>query len=266
MGRDQNQGHRGGDEEIRVTAREMRDQGPGRDAERVSASEPAPAAWGAVRPAASTVRRPEPTETIALTDDRVRWGPIWAGLLTALTALLLLSLLGVAIGLSTVDAGTAAARGTLPPDAGRNSAIWGAIAGLIAFFLGGWVAGKVAGVFDRQWGALNGALVFLLAVPVTLLLAGFGLGGILGTLGSFASALNVDLGAVQQAAQGATNQAQQAGQQLLPGDVERAAAGMRNGAWGALLGALLGLAASALGGALGTRQAVPAMRTPATTR
>ena len=103
--------------------------------------------------------------------DRVHWGPIVAGLLTGLTALLLLSLLGLAIGLTTVNAGTAAAQGGPPADAGRNSAIWAAIAGVLSFLLGGYVAGRTAALFNRGWGALNGALVFMLAVPLILWLA-----------------------------------------------------------------------------------------------
>src|SRR5215208_4525525 len=39
------------------------------------------------------------SEASNLARDRVRWGPILAGLCTALTSLLLLSLLGLAIGL-----------------------------------------------------------------------------------------------------------------------------------------------------------------------
>src|SRR5918994_561219 len=131
-------------------------------------------------------------EALNFTRDRVRWGPIVAGLATALTSLLMLSLLGLAIGLTVVNAGDAAAQGGAPNGLGRNSAIWGAISGLIAFFLGGWMAGRSAAVFDRGWGALNGALVFLVAVPITLWLASMGLGAIMGTLGNFASSLNAD--------------------------------------------------------------------------
>ena len=195
-------------------------------------------------------------EALNLTRDRVRWGPIVAGFLTALTSLLLLSLLGLAIGLTAVNAGDAAAQGAAPADAGRNSAIWGAISGILSFLLGGYVAGKTAAVFDRGWGALNGALVFLLGVPFTLWLASQGLGAVLGTLGSFASGLNADPGQVQNAAQNAAGQAQQAAANVQPVDVARAAERARNGAWGALAGALLGLGASALGGFLGTRRAV----------
>ena len=186
--------------------------------------------------------------------DRVRWGPIVAGLCTALTSLLILSLLGLAFGLTVVNAGTAAAQGGAPEGLGRNSAIWGALSGLIAFFLGGWVSGRSAAVFGRGWGALNGALVFLVAVPVILWLASMGLGTVLGTLGTFAGSLNADPGTAQQAAQGATDQARQAAQNVQPLDVARAAETARNTAWGTLLGMALGLGASALGGMLGTRR------------
>lgn len=188
--------------------------------------------------------------------DRVRWGPIVAGLLTALTSLLLLSLLGAAIGLTTVNAGTAAAQGGPPPGLGTNSAIWGAVSAILSFLLGGYVAGRTAGVFDRGWGALNGALVFMLAVPLILWLASQGLGAVLGALGNVGS-LRPDV------AQGAADQARSAAANANPVDVARAAEAARNTAWGTLLGSLLGLGSSALGGWLGTRQPAAARPTGA---
>jgi hypothetical protein len=199
-------------------------------------------------------------EAYNLGRDRVRFGPIVAGLLTALTTLLLLGLLGVAIGLTAVNAGDAAARG----GTGLFSAIWGALTGLVAFGLGGYVAGRTAAVFDRRWGALNGALVFMLGVPLTLWLAGQGLGFATGALGDFVGALNVSPGQVQGAAQGAAAQAQGAAAQVRPVDVARAAEGARNASWGTLLGSLLALGSSALGGWWGTRRELE-VETPATT-
>jgi hypothetical protein len=186
--------------------------------------------------------------------DRVRWGPIVAGFLTALTSLLILNLLGLAVGLTTVNAGNAAIQGGPPADLGRNSAIWGAISGIISFLLGGFVAGRTAAVFDRRWGALNGALVFLLGVPVTLWLAGQGLGFVVGTLGNLAPMLNLDPGTAQNASQNAAGQAQQAAQNVQPIDVARAAERARNTAWAALAATVFGLGAGALGGWLGTRR------------
>ena len=202
-------------------------------------------------------------ESYNLNQDRVRWGPIIAGLLTALTTLLLLGLLGLAIGLTTVNAGSAAAQGGPPPAAGTAAAIWGAVTALVAFFLGGWVAGRTAAVFDRRWGAWNGALVFMVAVPVTTWLAGQGLGFLAGTLGNFAGALNIDASALANQAQQAANQVQQAVRTTQPSDVGQAAAGARYAAWGTLLGLLVGLFAAALGGALGTRREISLERATA---
>jgi hypothetical protein len=203
-------------------------------------------------------------EAYNLGRDRVRFGPIVAGLLTALTSLLLLGLLGVAVGLTAVNAGDAAARGDAGAGTGLFSALWGALTGLLAFGLGGYVAGRTAAVFDRRWGALNGALVFMLGVPLTLWLAGQGLGFATGALGDFVGALNVDPGQAQGAAQGAAGQVQGAAQQVRPVDVARAAENARNAAWGTLLGSLLALGASGLGGWLGTRRELE-VELPATT-
>lgn len=186
-------------------------------------------------------------EALGFQRDQVRWGPIFAGVMTALTSLLLLSLLGVAVGLTAVNAGAAAAQGTPPPDAGRNAALWGAMAGVFAFLTGGYVAGRTAAVFDRKWGALNGAMVFVVGVPLILWLAGQGLGAVLGSLGGFAGALNVDPGQVQNAANQAANQ-------TAPIDVARAASQAKTSVWMALVGALLWLGAGAIGGLMGTRR------------
>ncbi|HEX2036189.1 MAG TPA: hypothetical protein VHS99_18565 [Chloroflexota bacterium] len=200
-------------------------------------------------------------EAYNLGRDRVRFGPIVAGLLTALTTMLLMGLLGLALGLTAVNAGEAAARGDAGAGTGTFGAIWGALTGLVAFLLGGYVAGRTAAVFDRRWGALNGALVFMLGVPLTLWLAGQGLGFAAGALGDFAGALNVDASQTQ----GAAAQAQGAAAQVRPVDVARVAEGARNAAWGALLGAILALGASALGGWLGTRRELDVERPMTTT-
>jgi hypothetical protein len=123
------------------------------------------------------------------------------------------------------------------------------------------VAGRTAAVFDRRWGAWNGALVFIVAVPVTLWLAGQGLGALLGTLGEFAGALNLNLGQLSSSAQDTANQAQQAARSAQPVDVARAAAAARNAAWATLIGLLVGLGAGALGGALGIRRELAMHRT-----
>jgi len=177
-----------------------------------------------------------------LADWRIHWGPVVAGLLTAITAMTLLSLLGAAIGLTAFSAGAAAVQGAPPADAVRNAAVWGGISALLSFLLGGYVASRVAGLLDRRWGAWHGALVFMLAVPVLFWLAGQGLGGVVGGLSGYAATFNPGYLA---------DPARAAAPGVNPSDILRAAAAARDAAWGAFLGALLGLGSGAIGGYLG---------------
>jgi len=175
-----------------------------------------------------------------LTHDRVRWGPIVAGFFVAITALIMLGLLGLGVGLTGLNSGFSAAQGTPPPQTGTNAAIWGAISAIIAFLIGGYVAGRTSAVFSRGWGALNGALVFFLAIPVMLWLAGQGFGAVLGTL--------TQIGQVPGQISGSVT--------VTPNAIAGAAETARNGAWWALIAMVVGLIASAIGGAIGTREFV----------
>ena len=195
-------------------------------------------------------------ESYALDHDRVRWPAVFAGLLTALTMLITLGVLGLAVGLTSVDAGNAVAQRGVPSGLGLGSGLWAGLSAILAFLLGGWVAGRTAAVFGKGWGALNGMLVFLLAVPLLLWLAGSGIGALLGSLGGFAQSLNINPQQAQGAAQNAAGQAQQAAQQVTPEQAAEAARNARNAAWSTLLGLGLGTGAATLGGLLGTRSQV----------
>lgn len=173
--------------------------------------------------------------------DRVRWGPIFAGAFTALSTLLILSLLGLAIGLTSINPNAAAVQG-LPEGSAATAGIWAGLSALIAFFLGGYVAGGTAAIFSRPWGALNGALVFLFAVPLTLWLAGQGLGAIVGGVGGFAADF---LGPINPNNVNVT-----------PGQVAQTTANVRDAAWNTFLALSLGLLAATAGGALGVRRNV----------
>jgi len=184
--------------------------------------------------------------------DRVYWGPIIAGFLVALTTMALLSVLGLAIGITSLNAGQAATQGVPVNEAGMNSVLWAAFSGIVAFLLGGLVAARTAATYDRGWGMLNGTMVFMLTLPFTLWLATVGMGAIVGGLGGFAGGLAAGYG--PQAADAARQVAPNVPSPVdVTGAATRAAEGLRNGAWGALLGGILGLIASGLGGFLGTR-------------
>ncbi|MCZ2837349.1 permease [Modestobacter sp. VKM Ac-2985] len=157
--------------------------------------------------------------------DRVRWGPVWAGLIVAVPTFLLLELATFALGWWDVGGG------------GSNEANWiSGVVGLIAFFLGGLTAGASAlwrGISD---GLLHGILVWALGVVTIVFLTLFGGGALFGSLANVIT----QVGSFSQA--------------NLP-DVQAASAleTVRSGASWAVLGLGLSIAASALGGVLGAK-------------
>ncbi len=84
-------------------------------------------------------------------------GAVVAGMVIAVAAQLVLSLIGAGIGLSTIDP----LRYNGTPDAstfGIGAAIWWAITSILALFAGGWVAGHLAGSPEKTDGMLHGML------------------------------------------------------------------------------------------------------------
>lgn len=180
----------------------------------------------------------EMPKAYGVNEDRVHWGPVWAGFFTATTTMIMLGLLGVAIGL-TVSEDPAWARGD-PRTGTTGAAIWGGVSGVVSFFVGGWVAAKMAAIFSRGWGAWNGALVFMLSLPITLVLASSGLGSLFGAVGQLAPALNIYPGAI-------------AAQDL---SMRALRSALASTAWWSLAGLVVALAAAAVGGAIGTRRRI----------
>ena len=96
---------------------------------------------------------------------RISWGAIFAGAFVTMAVFLTLQLLGAGIGASAIDltgTGTPVARSL-----GIGAAIWWFIMGLIALFIGGWVAGRLGwrpAKIDRALARTDG-LVGLLRRP-----------------------------------------------------------------------------------------------------
>jgi hypothetical protein len=167
--------------------------------------------------------------------DRVRWGPILAGIVTALTTLVVLTVLGVGLGLSAFEPGADGATTSL----GTAAGIWGAATALAAFLIGGFVAGGTAGVRVPGSGALNGFLMGAAAIALTLWLVGSGIGNVLGVA---AANLN-DLSSVNVTITGA--------------EAQDAFATAEESAWWTLLGLGAALFAAAVGGWLGELSRTP---------
>src|SRR3954454_13719078 len=184
------------------------------------------------RPSWSTDRE---ASALLAARDSVRWGPIVAGLVTALTTFLLLSLLAVGIGLTAADP---ASGSTDTQTLGIGSAITGAIIGLVSFFIGGLVAARTAAAVGRPAGALNGFLVWALGVIVILALGALGLSSILGAAGNIIGQTGVpDVNAPSV-------------------DPAAAATTLRNSALGAFISLAIPALAATLGGAVGVASEV----------
>lgn len=201
--------------------------------------------------------------------DRVRWGSIIAGLFAALSTLAILTVLGVAVAGSAYDPGDSAR------NFGIGAGVWGAVSALVAFFVGGWLAARSAALRDRDTGLLNGAMVWVVAIPLMLYMLMGGIGSLFKTAGAAVATgtqaastaavsasnrmSNEELQDQAQTAsakiQSTTQQAQQKVQEITrPENQEKAAHATAKGAWGTLVSLLLGLAAAAVGGMVGSRE------------
>ncbi|NJQ98261.1 MAG: hypothetical protein HC784_12975, partial [Hydrococcus sp. CSU_1_8] len=123
-----------------------------------------------------------PVVEVAEYHDRVRWGPILAGLVVALSSQLILSSLGAAIGLSGL-AGSGAPRSNAE-DVGLGIGIWSIISLLISLFIGGWVTARACGPMNRSTGLLNGAILWATTLAISAWLLASGVTGAFGILAS----------------------------------------------------------------------------------
>jgi hypothetical protein len=105
--------------------------------------------------------------------SRVSWGAIAAGAMVALTIYIVLTILGVALGIELAVRGSAA-------DLGAGTAVYSIVALLLAMFFGGWATSRLA-VGESKieavlyglilWGVLFTGMVWLLASGIR---TGFG--------------------------------------------------------------------------------------------
>lgn len=126
----------------------------------------------------------EDAHTIMVT--KVSWGAIFAGVVVALVVQVLLTVLGLGIGVATLDPGAAdnPAASTFSIVAG----IWYVVSGIIAAFAGGYVAARMSGRPDPTTGAFHGLTTWAFTTLVVLYLLTTAVGTIVG--GAFAGLSN----------------------------------------------------------------------------
>ena len=170
--------------------------------------------------------------------NRVQFGPIVAGILTAIASMLVLTVLGLAIGASALE----------PREVGETvgtaATIWGIASAIISFFLGGWVAAKTAAVAGVGSGMINGFIVGAGILALVLWLVGSGLGAAIGLIGN-------NVGEIANIVQDAGVPTAETGQAAAEAEAPNSFETVRDSAWGTLAGLLLPLVAGAIGGAVG---------------
>jgi hypothetical protein len=96
---------------------------------------------------------------------RLRWSAVFAGAICSIGFWILLQLIGVGIGLASVDVDEVQSlRG-----AGVGTTVWSLISPLIAMFFGGIIAGKLSQTYDRKVAGAHGLVMWAMTAIVGLL-------------------------------------------------------------------------------------------------
>jgi len=133
--------------------------------------------------------------------NRVSWGAVFAGVVAALVVQLLLNVLGLGIGASSLDA---ANTGDNPSASGfsTTAGIWWTISGIVASLIGGIVAGRLCGTSDDNTARWHGFVSWATATLIMFYLLTSAVGGIIG--GTF-NALGSTIGAAGRGAASAVS-------------------------------------------------------------
>ena len=175
------------------------------------------------------------TFTVADDRDRIRWGPIIAGIFVAIATQLILSALGTAIGLITTNSGVV-------------TSIWTVVSLLIALFIGSWVAAAGCSPMNSKTAMLHGLILWATTLAISAWLLASGVSGAFGMAASNAGEV--------------LNQVQQPGGVTVPNQVPniptaRVEEALDTAAWYFIIGSLLGLAASLIGASVGAKKPRP---------
>jgi hypothetical protein len=117
-------------------------------------------------------------EARAIMANRVSWGAIFAGVVVGLVVQVLLTMLGVGIGIATLDPGTA--DNPAISTVSIASGIWYVVTGIIAAFAGGYLAARMSGKTEPTTGALHGLTTWAFTTLLMLYLLSTAVGGIIG--------------------------------------------------------------------------------------
>src|SRR3954462_9485270 len=123
----------------------------------------------------TTVRTAPPYPVYDRPFARISWGAVFAGAIIALATQIVLALIGMAIGLATLNpaSGDSPSGTTL----GAGAAIWLVVSSLISLFIGGYIAARLASRFN---GWLHGLITWGTLTLLTLMLLTTAAGQLIG--------------------------------------------------------------------------------------
>jgi hypothetical protein len=178
------------------------------------------------------------------------WSAILAGVLASLVIQILLTMLGIGIGLISIDTSTAAASRV---GVGWAAFLWWAFSGVLAAFVGGWVAASAASAPNS--GAAHALMSWALAVIIVVGATALTAGTTAGLATNLAGPNAINLARLSTATErvdvrGTTGQRATAADR----DVEAARRAVAAGMLGSFFALLLGAAAAFAGGKFGEDQ------------
>jgi hypothetical protein len=134
-------------------------------------------------PQASAVAPADEVRTIML--NEISWGAVFAGATIALVMQMILNMIGIGVGLSTVDvaAGDTPSAGSLSIGAG----IWWVLSGIIAAAIGGYIAGRLSGKASQPTTAYHGLIAWAVSTLIVVYLLSSAASGLIGGALSTAS-------------------------------------------------------------------------------
>lgn len=134
--------------------------------------------------------------------NKISWGAVFAGVALALAVQFLLNLLGVGIGAAVIDPATT--DNPNPSTFSIAGGLWFVVSGIVAAFIGGYVASRVSGRPSTTTGSYHGLTSWAVTTLIVLYLLTTSVGALVG--GAF-SGLSSIIGGVGNAATTATTAA-----------------------------------------------------------
>jgi hypothetical protein len=128
--------------------------------------------------------------------NKVSWGAIFAGVVVGLITQVLLTMLGVGIGIATLDPMTS--DNPTASSFSIGAGIWYVLSGIVAAYVGGYIASRLSGKTVPTTGALHGLTTWAFMTLLMLYLLSTAVGGIVG--GAFSGVTSAIGGAAQTAA------------------------------------------------------------------